>query len=89
MINPLLFPLFFVVVFLSNILLPLDLIGAEWFQTVATYNPISYLIEGIRSLIITGWEPQQVLAGFAVSGTIVVVGLAGAAVSLKERLART
>ncbi|WP_047863840.1 ABC transporter permease [Rubrobacter aplysinae] len=84
-----LFPLLFVVVFLSNILLPLDLIGAGWFQTVATYNPISYLVQGIRSLIITGWEPQKVLIGFVVSGAILIVGITGAAFSLKERLART
>lgn len=83
------FPLLFVVVFLSNILLPLNLIGTEWFQTVATYNPISYLIQGIRSLIITGWEPREVLVGFLVSGVLVVIGLTGAAFSLKERLART
>lgn len=83
------FPLLFVVVFMSNILLPLDLIGTEWFKTVATYNPISYLIQGVRSLIITGWEPREVLVGFLVSGGIVVVGLTGAALSLKERLART
>lgn len=83
------FPLLFVVVFMSNVLLPLDLIGSGWFQTVATYNPISYLIQGIRGLIITGWEPREVLVGFLIAGGLVVIGLTGAALSLKERLART
>ncbi len=30
------------------------LIEQDWFRTIATYNPVSYLVEGVRSLIITG-----------------------------------
>ena len=43
------FPLFFVLLFLSSMSLPRDLIEHDWFRTIATYNPVSYLIEGIRS----------------------------------------
>ena len=50
------FPLLFVTVFLSSSSLPRNLIKVNWFHDVATYNPVSYLIEGIRSLIITGWD---------------------------------
>ena len=50
------FPLLFVTVFLSSSSLPRNLIKTGWFKEVATYNPVSYLIEGIRSLIITGWD---------------------------------
>ena len=46
------FPLFFVFLFLSSMSLPRDLIEQDWFRTIATYNPVSYLIEGLRSLII-------------------------------------
>ena len=49
-----LFPLFFVFLFLSSMNLPRNLIEIDWFRTVATINPVSYLIEGIRSLIIIG-----------------------------------
>src|SRR5213076_187485 len=45
-----LFPLMFVVFFLSSLNLPRNLIETDWFRTVATYNPVSYLVEGIRSL---------------------------------------
>ena len=49
-----LFPVLFVFLFLSSGSLPRDLIEQDWFRTVATYNPVSYLIEGVRSLFIDG-----------------------------------
>ena len=58
------FPLLFVTLFLSSSSLPRNLIQARWFRDVATYNPVSYLIEGMRSLIITGWDAQALALGF-------------------------
>ncbi len=84
-----LFPLLLVTFFLSSILLPRDLIETDWFRAVATYNPISYLVEGVRSLIITGWDAQALVLGFVVAAGLVVVGLSGAALSLRGRVART
>lgn len=83
------FPLFFVGIFLSSILLPRDQIEADWFRIVATINPVSYLVEGIRSLVITGWDLQALALGFGFAGVIVVIGLLGAAASLKTRIERT
>ena len=57
-----LFPLFFVFIFLSSSNLPRNLLRTEWFHTVATWNPISYLIEGFRSLYIYGWDATALLA---------------------------
>ncbi len=57
------FPLLFVTVFLSSSSLPRNLIKANWFREVATYNPVSYLIEGMRSLIITGWDGRGARSG--------------------------
>ena len=42
------FPLLFVLFFLSSMNLPRNLIEVDWFRTVATWNPISYLVEGLR-----------------------------------------
>ena len=81
------FPLFFVTIFLSSINLPRDLIEADWFRVVATVNPISYLVEGIRSLVISGWDPQALAIGFGCAAAILVVALAGAAASLRTRAA--
>jgi ABC-2 type transport system permease protein len=80
------FPLFFVAIFMSSINLPRDLIEQDWFRFIATVNPISYLVEGIRSLVITGWDTQALLLGFGFALAIVVVAIGGAAASLKTRV---
>ena len=56
------FPLLFVAVFLSSSSLPRDLIEQDWFRTIATWNPVSYLFEGLRSLVIFGWDAQALSA---------------------------
>jgi ABC-2 type transport system permease protein len=83
------FPLFFVTLFLSSMSLPRDLIQTDWFRTIATYNPVSYLLEGIRSLLITGWDARALALGFGVAAALVVVGLGAATLALRNRLVRT
>jgi ABC-2 type transport system permease protein len=83
------FPLFFVTLFLSSMSLPRDLIQTDWFRTIATYNPVSYLLEGIRSLLITGWDAHALALGFAVAVGLVAVGLSAATLALRNRLVRT
>jgi len=83
------FPVFFVFLFLSSMSLPRILIQTDWFRTVATYNPVSYLIEGIRSLLVTGWDGEALALGFGIATAIAVIALFLASVSLKSRLVRT
>ncbi len=59
-----LFPLIFVFLFLSSMSLPRNLIQTDWFREVATYNPVSYMVEGLRSLLITGWDGEALALGF-------------------------
>ena len=59
-----LFPLLFVCLFLSSMNLPRNLIETDWFRFAATFNPVSYLIEGLRSLIIAGWDVQALALAF-------------------------
>jgi ABC-2 type transport system permease protein len=84
-----LFPLFFVLFFLSSILLPRDLIEHDWFRTVATYNPVSYLVEGLRSLIITGWDGEALAQGLGFAMALALTGMIGAQAALRTRLVRT
>ncbi len=84
-----LFPLIFVFLFLSSMSLPRDLIETDWFQTVATYNPVSYMIEGIRSLLITGWDAEALALGFGSAIVILIAGITATSYSLKERMGRT
>ena len=52
----------FVFLFISSMNTPRNLIGVEWFRIAATLNPVSYMIECVRSLIITGWDPAGAAA---------------------------
>ena len=58
-------------------------------RAVATANPISYLIEGVRSLIIEGWNGEAIGLAFAISAALLVVALGASAVALRERMTRT
>ena len=83
------FPLMFFVLFISSMNLPRNLIEVEWFRDLATLNPVSYLIEGMRTLIITGWDAQALLLGFGFAFALSGTALAGAAVALRSRMERT
>jgi ABC-type multidrug transport system permease subunit len=55
---------------------------------VATLNPVSYLIEALRSLIILGWDAEALALGFGFAVGIGAIALAAASISLRGRLAR-
>ncbi len=82
------FPLLFVFLIISSMNLPRNLIEADWFRALATANPVSYLIEGIRSLIIEGWNGEALGLAFAVSAALAVVALALSARALRDRMGR-
>jgi ABC-2 type transport system permease protein len=84
-----LFPVFFVFLFLSSMALPLDLLQTDWFHTVASANPVSYLLQAFRSLLIEGWNLGELALGFGIALTILVVGMYAASTALKTRLVRT
>jgi ABC-2 type transport system permease protein len=83
------FPLFFVLLFLSSMSLPRPLIEQDWFRFIATYNPVSYLIEGIRSFIITGWDGEALALGFGIALAVTVLTVMAASAALRTRLVRT
>ena len=84
-----LFPVFFVFLFISSMNLPRNLIETDWFRTAASLNPVSYLIEAIRSLVIEGWNGQALALGFGVCIALAIVGLTLSTLSLPGRMART
>ena len=84
-----LFPVFFVFLFLSSQALPRPLIEQDWFRTIATWNPVSYMIEGIRSVVITGWDSTALARGFGFAIVLCVIGIFGASRALRTRLVRT
>ncbi len=83
------FPVFFVFLFFSSGSLPRDLIAQDWFRTIATINPVSYLIEGVRSLFIVGIDGEALGLAFGISIALGAIFLSAAAVALRSRLVRT
>jgi ABC-2 type transport system permease protein len=84
-----LFPVFFVFLFLSSMALPLDLLQTDWFHDIAAANPVSYLLQAFRSLLIEGWNLGDLALGFGIALTILAVGMLAASAALKTRLVRT
>ena len=84
-----LFPAFFVFLFLSSMNIPRNLISITWFRDFATANPVSYLLECVRSLIITGWDGEALALGFGIAAAITVCALGLASWALRVRMART
>jgi ABC-2 type transport system permease protein len=83
-----LFPAFFVFLFISSMNIPRNLIRVTWFRDAATANPVSYLLECVRSLIITGWDGEALGLGFGIAAAIAVVSLSLSSWALKVRMAR-
>jgi len=76
------FPLIFVVLFLSTAFFPEGLM-VEPARTIAEYNPMSFVVEGIREPIVTGLEGRDVL--WAV---VAVAGIAAFSLLLSVRALR-
>ena len=83
------FPLFFVALFISSMAIPRNLIAITWFRDVATVNPVSYLLECVRSLIITGWNGEALALGFGIASSIAVIALTLSTWALRVRMARS
>ena len=84
-----LFPVFFVFLFLSSMNIPRNLIETDWFRWVATVNPVSYLIEAVRGIVIYDWRWETIGLGFGVAAAMCLIGFALATHALMGRLERT
>lgn len=80
-----LFPLVLVVLFLSSAFFPQELM-IEPAKTIAEYNPLSFIVEGVREPIISGIDATQTLEAVAAIAGIVVLGLVLSARALEHRL---
>ena len=77
------FLLFFPFAFMTTVFVPKEAMTG-WLSTVATYNPVTYLLEALRSLVSVGWEPDALMRGLVciagvglVSGTLALTALKG------------
>jgi ABC-2 type transport system permease protein len=79
------FPMLFAGLFLSSAFFPRVLMDG-WFKTVATINPLSHMIEGLRHQVIEGVSLPEFGVALAVAGSILVIGTALAGLALRARL---
>ncbi len=79
------FPLVLVILFVSSAFFPRDLLSAPA-DTIARFNPLSYLADGLRDPIIStvSWVP--VLEGLAAATGIAVVAMGLSVLALRGRL---
>jgi ABC-2 type transport system permease protein len=80
------FILFFPFAFLTTSFLPKDALTG-WLATIATYNPVTYLLGGMRSLS-TGWDGSAIAEGGAAILGIGIVSMTLALLALRGRVKR-
>jgi ABC-2 type transport system permease protein len=81
------FILFFPFAFLTTSFLPKEALTG-WLSTVATYNPVTYVLDGLRSLISEGWEWDTLAYGAAASLGLMAVSFGLASVAMRGRVSR-
>ena len=81
------FLLFFPFAFLTTAFLPKDAMTG-WLSAVATYNPVTYLLEALRSLLMVGWDAEALLKGLAAVLGVGVVSMTLALLALRGRTLR-
>lgn len=80
------FPLLFIALFFSSAFFPRETMNGVY-QQIANINPISYLVEGIRGLVIEGLTIENVALAILVPIGIGIVSFAIALRALRGRLA--
>ena len=81
------FLLFFPFLFMTTLFVPLEAMTG-WLGTAALYNPVTYLLAALRSLISDGWEPLTLVKGVAAILGVGVVSIGLALAALKGRATR-
>ncbi len=82
MVTTAVFPL----IFLSTTFLPRELITSRWLLTVSWANPVTYLLEGMRSLLGGTASLDYLLAGFGMTGLAAAAAVAFALTGAKKIL---
>jgi ABC-2 type transport system permease protein len=81
------FLLFFPFVFLTTVFVPRELMTG-WLSTIAGYNPVTYLLEALRSLITEGWDGEALAKGLAAVAGVGSVSISLALFALRGRVSR-
>jgi ABC-2 type transport system permease protein len=80
------FPLVFVILFLSTAFFPDDLL-TEPAKTIAEYNPASFIVDAIRDPVISAFSTEDMLKGLIGIAIVGIIGFVSAARALRHRIA--
>ena len=69
------FVLVFPFLYLTTSQAPLALLPPG-FRTIAQFNPVTYIIEGVRALVLYSWDSPAVWQGFVISSIFCLVMVA-------------
>ncbi len=81
------FILFFPFAFLTSSFLPKESLTG-WLSAIATYNPVTYVLEGLRSLISEGWVWEDLAKGLLAIGGVTVVSFGLASAAMRGRISQ-
>ena len=81
------FIIFFPLIFLTPIFIPLEAM-TDWMATIARFNPVTYLLEALRSLVIEGWNWPALARGAASVAGVGAVSFSLALWALRGRVTR-
>lgn len=79
------FVLFFPLFFLTDAVVPKQALTG-WFSTIATYNPVTYLLGALRSLITSGWNARSLGEGLAALAGLGAVSMTLALTAFRGRM---
>ena len=79
------FPLLFVLLFFSSVFFPRQTMHGIY-KTIANGNPLSYLVEGLRSLVLDGFSVSAIARAIIIPIGICVIGMIIALSELRRRI---
>ena len=81
------FLLFFPFLFMTSLFVPQEAMTG-WLSTAADYNPVTYVLAALRSLIYGGWDAQAIRDGIISIAAVGVLSIGMSLVALKGRATR-
>jgi len=82
------FLLFFPFAFLTTAFLPQEALTG-WLSTLATYNPVTYVLAALRSLLTEGWDATALVQGIIAILGVAAVSHTLAFMALRGRVSRS
>jgi ABC-2 type transport system permease protein len=59
-----------------------------WLDVVAGWNPVTYLLEGMRSLVLVGWDAADLVKTFVAIAIVGAISMTMCFAALRGRIRR-